>query len=141
MTDKEFDAMAAELKPIADPSLIQIGYIDGKPIGIGLALLDYNEIIKGFNGRLFPFNFLKLFLQKKRITWIRVVLLGILPEYRARGLDAVFYHELIQNGMKYPNFQYGEASWILEDNAPMNRGMEVVNGKIYKVYNVYGLPI
>jgi hypothetical protein len=30
-----------------------------------------------------------------------------------------------------------EASWILEHNDMMNRGIESVNGKVYKKYRIY----
>ncbi len=140
MTDKEIDEYAAGFKQIAEPSLIFFAEIDGEPIGTALTLLDYNYIFKQMNGRLFPFNFLKLFTQKKNITWARVMLLGILPQYRGRGLDAVLYYETVKAAQAV-GVEYGEASWILEDNDMMRRGMELIKGEIYKTYNVYEVAI
>ena len=71
---------------------------------------------------------------------MRVVLLGILPEWRNKGLDSLLYYELIKNGMA-KGLEYAEASWILEDNPAMNRGIAVVNGKVYKRYNIYDMAI
>ncbi len=140
MTDAEIDELAEDIKPIAEPSLILFGEIDGEVVGMGIALLDYNYVFKQMNGRLLPFNFLKIFTQKKKIEWLRVIVLGISPKYQGKGLDAVFYNTLIQNGFKL-GLKYGEASWILEDNVMMNRGMKVVNGEVYKRYNVYEVKI
>jgi GNAT superfamily N-acetyltransferase len=140
MTEAELDAMAKDLKPLVEPSLVLFGEIDNKLIGFALVMLDYNQIFKSMNGRLLPFGFLKLFTQKKKITWCRIITLGIIPEYQKRGLDAVFYWEIVnraaQNGVLL-----GEASWILEDNAMMNRGAEVMKGELYKKYRIYSIAI
>jgi predicted acetyltransferase len=108
----------------------------GEVVAFALALRDINFITKDFKGSLFPFNFLKLLFGQKKIKWIRVLLLGILPEYRGKGLDAVMYYEMIKNGMKQ-GLNFAEASWILESNPEMNRGMKVVNGEIYKTYAIF----
>ena len=42
----------------------------------------------------------------------------------------------IRNG-KAEGFDFGEASWILEDNDMMNRGLETLSGEIYKRYAIY----
>jgi hypothetical protein len=105
-------------------------------VGFALVLLDYNQIFKKMNGRLFPFGFLKLLTQKKKITWARVITLGIIPEYQKRGLDTVFYYEIVKRAAEQGIFT-GEASWILEDNEMMNRGAELMNGIRYKEYRIY----
>lgn len=140
MTEAEIDAMAKDLKPLVEPSLVLFGEIEGKLVGFALVILDYNQIFKSMNGRLLPFGFLKLFTQKKKITWSRVITLGIIPEYQKRGLDAVFYWEIVNRAAEN-GILLGEASWILEDNDMMNRGAEVMNGTIYKKYRIYGMGI
>lgn len=140
MTNKEIDEYVKAFKPIAEPSLIFFAEIDDKPVATALSLLDYNYIFRQMNGRLFPFNFIKMFTQKKHITWARVMLLGILPKYRGKGLDAVLYYETVKAAQAL-GVEYGEASWILEDNAMMRRGMELIKGEIYKTYNVYEMEI
>lgn len=140
MTEEEIEAMAKELKPLIEPSLVLFGEIDNKLIGFALVVLDYNQIFKSFNGKLFPFNFLKIFTQKKKITWSRIITLGIIPEYQKRGLDAVFYWEIV-NRAEQNGILLGEASWILEDNDMMNRGANVMNGQVYKKYRLYDISI
>lgn len=139
-TEAEIDLMAKEMKPVIQPELALFGVIDGKIMGMALAMPDYNFIIKQMNGKILPFNWIKFFTQKKNIRWLRVVVLGVIPKYQRKGLDAVFYLELIKAAEKL-NITQGEASWILEDNEMMKRGVEVANGKVYKRYNVYEMPI
>jgi len=88
------------------------------------------------NGRLLPFNFIKLFIQKKKITWARILTLGIIPEFQKRGLDAVFYWEIVNRASDI-GIYLGEASWVLEDNDMMNRGLELMNAHRYKTYRIW----
>ncbi len=136
MTDEEIDALASDLKPLIEPSIVLFGEIDGKPVGFALVMLDYNQIFKEMNGHLFPFNFIKLYTKRKQIKWARIITLGIIPEYQKRGLDAVFYYEIAKRAEKI-GILLGEASWILEDNEMMNRGAKVMNGTLYKKYRIY----
>jgi len=135
MTDAEVDHMAKGLKPVVDPNLALIGEIDGKPAGFSLSLPDINQAIAGINGRLLPFGFLKFFMGMKKITRLRIITLGLLPEYRRSGLDALFYLETFKRGTA--KGYYGESSWILEDNTLMNRSLEKMGFKVYKTYRLY----
>jgi len=74
--------------------------------------------------------------QKKKIKWARVLTLGIIPEFQKRGLDAVFYWEIVNRAANI-GIRLGEASWVLEDNDMMNRGLELMNGKRYKRYRIW----
>ncbi|NUN07600.1 MAG: hypothetical protein HUU54_00315 [Ignavibacteriaceae bacterium] len=140
LTSDEIDAMAADLRPLAEPSLILFGEINNELIGFALVLLDYNVAFKQMNGRLFPFGFLKLFTAKKQIEWARVLTLGIIPEHQKKGLDAVFYLDIMERARKI-GIELGEASWILEDNDMMNRGAKVLGGEVYKKYRIYEMPV
>jgi SAM-dependent methyltransferase len=140
MTDEELDAMAKDLKPLVEPSLVLFGEINGELMGFALVMLDYNQIFKSLNGNLFPFGFLKLFTQKKKIKWSRIITLGLVPEFQKRGLDAVFYWDIV-NRAHAIGIDLGEASWVLEDNEMMNRGAQVMKGEIYKKYRVYDKSI
>lgn len=136
LTDEELDAMAKDLKPLVEPSLVLFGEIDNQVVGFALVMLDYNQIIKDLDGKLFPFGFIKLMTQKKKITWSRIITLGIIPEFQKKGLDSVFYWEIVNRAAKL-GIHLGEASWILEDNDMMNRGAQAMNGEIYKKYRIY----
>ena len=132
--------MAKDLKPLVEPSLVLFGEIEDKLIGFALCMLDYNRIIKEMNGKLFPFGIIKLFTQKKKIDWARIIILGVVPEFQKKGFDAVFYWEILERAKKI-GIHLGEASWILEDNDMMNRGAEAMNGTIYKKYRIYDYKI
>lgn len=136
MTEEQIDSMAKDLKPLVEPSLVIFGEIEGEIVGAALVMYDYNQVFKNMNGRLLPFNFIKLFTQKKRIDWLRILTLGIIPEFQKKGLDTVLYWEVLTRGDKL-GLHRGEASWVLEDNDMMNRGLELMNGIPYKKYRLW----
>ncbi len=140
LTDEEITAMAEDLKQLVEPSLVLFGEIDNQLVGFALVMLDYNQVFKSMNGRLFPFGFLKLFTHKKKITWARIITLGLIPEFQKKGLDSVFYWEIVNRAHKL-GINLGEASWVLEDNDMMNRGAKAMNGTLYKKYRVYDYKI
>ncbi|HSW56503.1 MAG TPA: hypothetical protein VLH59_15575 [Ignavibacteriaceae bacterium] len=140
MTEEQIDAMAKDMKPLAEPSLVLFGEIEGKLIGAALVMLDYNFIFKQMNGRLLPFNFIKLFTQKKKIKYARILTLGIIPEHQKKGLDTIFYWEIVNRAAKI-GIRLGEASWVLEDNEMMNRGLELMNAERYKKYRIWEVEV
>ena len=88
------------------------------------------------SGRLFPFGLLRILRGWKRINRLRVVILGVIPEYRNRGLELLFYRELFDRAQA-GGYLYGEGSWVLEDNGAMVRGIEACNGEIVRTWRVF----
>jgi len=140
MTEGEFAAMVRRLKPLVVPELALFAEIEGKPVGFGFALPDYNQALKKVNGRLFPFGWLQLLLSSRKIKTLRLIILGVLKEYRMEGLEAMIYLEGNKNARRL-GYEGIEASWILEDNHFTRRAIENYGGKIYKTYRIYEMRI
>jgi len=139
LSDEEFDFTAKDLKKIADPDLILIAEDGGRPVGFSLALPDFNQVLIELNGRLLPFGMLKLLWLTKvrRVTdGVRVLMMGMLPEYQKRGLDNIFYYETFERGTKR-GYRWGEFSWVLENNEMMNRVAQNLGHTRYKTYRMY----
>ncbi|MFA6469639.1 MAG: hypothetical protein WCW35_12130 [Bacteroidota bacterium] len=136
MTSAEFDALAEDLKMVFEPELVLIAESKGKIIGFALSLPDINVRLKGNrNGGLLG-GLLRLLVFKKKIELVRVIVLGVIPEYQKSGAAGVLFYETAIRAKKL-GYQYGEASWILEDNVMMNRAAQTMQGKIYKTYRIY----
>ena len=143
MTDEEFDHLAKSLKQIVDPHMVFIAEVDGKPAGFSLALPDFNQVLARLNGRLFPIGILKLLWHakvKRRIDGVRIITMGVVPEFQKRGIDTVFYLETYNVGVKR-GYRWAEMSWILEDNTLMNRMLRLLGAKLYKKYRIYEMTI
>jgi GNAT superfamily N-acetyltransferase len=136
MTKAEFDHFASQVRWVADPNLCLIAEVRGEPVGFALALPDYNQALRHINGRLLPFGLFKLLWYKRQINAARVLILGLKPGFRRRGLDAMLYLRLWQEAPRN-GYPVVECSWILEDNWDMRRAMERMGGRIYKTYRIY----
>ncbi len=136
-TDAELKHLADELKMIVNPNWVYIAEEKGQPIGFALTLPDINEVTKGFKkGRLFPFNILKLLMNKNKTKYVRILALGVKDQYRRKGIEAIFFAKNILQARK-ENVIAGEVSWVLENNAEMNASALKLNSELYKTYRIY----
>jgi GNAT superfamily N-acetyltransferase len=136
LSAEEFDALAKDLKTIVDPNFAHIAEIDGEPVGFSVALPDYNQIFRNMNGKLMPFGWLKILMNKNKIDKVRTALMGVVPEYQGRGIDVLLHREAIQNGLEN-NVYSSEVGWILENNVQMVRVAEKIGGTLDKRYRMY----
>lgn len=138
MTDNEFNYTAKDMKLILDPEYCIVAEHEGRLVGFALALPNINEtLIKVKRGRLFPTGIFKLLTAKKKVTSLRILLLGVIEGYRKAGIEMYFYSTLIDNVAKNKNINEVEASWILEDNLLMRKAIEDINGKVYRRYRIF----
>jgi GNAT superfamily N-acetyltransferase len=136
MTDAEIEKLARDLKPVIDPKLVFIGEVNGETAGFALALPDVNQAIRHANGHVWPFGFLKILFHMRSIDRMRIVALGVRPQYRRTGLDGLFYRQFFL--MAEPEgMPTGESSWILEDNHAMRAALEKTGFEAYKTYRMY----
>jgi len=141
-TERELSKMAADLKLIAIPELSYITEIDGEPAAVALALPNLNELIADMKGKLGPLGLPKLLWRLKVVGphTARLVILGIRKKFRSvrkyAALSAYLYAKMNAAG-KQLGLEGGELSWTLEDNAPVNTGIKLMGGKIYKTYRLF----
>jgi GNAT superfamily N-acetyltransferase len=140
MTREEFDHAAKDMKQIVDPATFLIAEREGKAVGFIGALPDVNQALVGLDGRLFPFGLFRLLFRLRRVTHARIMLLGLLPEARGKGVDAAFFVATIEAGIAAGYTEGGEASWILEDNHRMRADLEAVGATMTKRYRLYETP-
>lgn len=138
MSEKEMLALADELKLILDPDIAFAAELNGQPIGFSLSVPDANQALKAANGRLFPFGLLKILWKKRRINAFRVMVMGVLKEYRHHGFDTIFYKKTFEEARK-KGYQWAEMSLINESNIPMRHVLERLGAKVYKTYRMYDL--
>lgn len=141
MDDEEYTHIAKDFKLLVDPDLVYIAEVDGQVAGYSLTLPNINQALAHLpDGRLFPLGLFKLLWYKRRITSLRIITLGILRPYRGLGIDAALYLRTFTNGMA-KGYQTGEASWILEDNAPMINALLKMGARKSKTYRIYGRSV
>jgi len=141
-TPAELDKIKSDLRMVAIPGLTYLAEIDGEPAAVAVALPNLNELIKDFNGKLLGTGLPKLLWRLKVVgpKTARLWILGIRKKYRHvrkyAGLSTYLYTKMNRAGREL-GIQWGELSWTLEDNAPVNVGIKFMGGKVYKTYRVY----
>jgi GNAT superfamily N-acetyltransferase len=141
MTEAEIAFMAKELRPVVDPDLCLFAEVKGEPVGFSLALPDVNVALKRLpDGRLFPFGWLRLLRELRRIRSFRVITLGLRPGHQHTGIGAGLYLRTWSEGLR-KGYTSAEASWILEDNLEMVQAVEKMGWVAYKRYRIYERPL
>ncbi len=140
LSDREIDHLARQLRPVVVPDLVVFAERAGEPVGFAVALPDFNVALKANpSGRLFP-GLLKVLWAARRITRLRVILLGTLPEWQGKGVDALLYRHVWERGVAL-GYRWAEAGWILEDNHAMRNGLQRMGFEAYKTYRMYDRPL
>jgi GNAT superfamily N-acetyltransferase len=140
MARDEFLAQARDMKRIAHPALMHIAEVRGEPVGFVVALPDVNVGARACNGRLLPFGWWRFLRAMKQAKLIRVITLGVVPEFRRLGIEMLLMHRVIRRGLD-AGFRACEASWILEDNRDMLGPLETLGHRPYRRYRIYEQPL
>jgi GNAT superfamily N-acetyltransferase len=136
MTDHEIEHMAKQFKPIVVPELVLFAEHKGDPVGLTITLPDFNMALKkNRSGRMFP-GILKVLWASRKINRARILVLGTVPEWRGKGVDALLYKTVWENANRRGIF-WGEGGWVLEDNPAIHNGLTNIGFTIYKTYRMY----
>jgi hypothetical protein len=135
-SDEEFAYIASKLKMIMDPEMIVIASIGQEHVGMLISLPDYNQVLKKLNGKLFPFGIFKFLHHRRKIDALRLMVMGVVKEYRHKGIEAIMYEKGLKNALKM-GYKHCELSWVLDDNIMTQRTAEMMNGRVYKKYAIY----
>jgi hypothetical protein len=136
LTDGELLHLANNLKPVVVPEMTLVAEKNNSPVGFMGLLPDFNFVLKQMKGKMNPLSILKALYYSRKIKDLRLLLLGIKAEYRNRGVDALLFREGFK-GVKKGGYRRVEFSWILEDNVPVQRLVEMIGGSLYKKYRIY----
>jgi len=134
--DDELHYMGARLKQIVVPELTLIAEDRGNSVGFMGLIPDFNQVLRHMKGKLSPLSLSKALYYTRKINSLRLLLLGIRPEYRNRGVDALLFKEGFK-GVRKGKYRWVEFSWIVEDNISVQRIAEMIGGRIYKKYRIY----
>ncbi|HIE39532.1 MAG TPA: N-acetyltransferase [Anaerolineales bacterium] len=140
MSEEAFRRIAARLRPFIDPNLVVIAEVAGEPVGLCLALPDINRVLIHLNGRLFPFNWLRLRRLTRRVDVATFKMLGVLPSYRMRGIDALLYMEVLR-GFIAGGYAWLDGSVTSEYNLMVNLVAQRLGAERYKHFRMYQLTL
>ena len=121
LSDRQIDQYVKMYLPLADLDLVTViedGNNNDKIAGFGVTILSLSRALqKCHRGRLFPFGWWHVLRAVKfhKTEGVDLLLLGVLPEYRSKGANALLFADLIPRYQKY-GFKWGETQVEMEDN-------------------------
>jgi GNAT superfamily N-acetyltransferase len=133
---EDFAANAAAFRQILDPRMGLVAEVNGKAVGYVLVLPDINEALQKVNGRLGPFNMLKLAWYSRRLHRASFKIMMMLPEYQGRGIEALLAY---QAGRVIWDQGYQEVDMSLtgEENSKSTRFQSALGFRVYRRYRIY----
>ena len=140
LSESEIKHMSKSMRFLMTPELTTVAEVDGRVVGTAFGMLDYNPRIKQIDGRLFPFGFLRLMLNRKKIKRMRVIAAHVLPEYQRWGLGVVLLSRLTPEVLNW-GIKEAEFSWIAESNHLSRASLERGDAKRDKTYRIYDCQI
>lgn len=135
-TQEEFELLARNIIAIADPKYIKMILHGDEVAGFLIAYPNINRGLRFARGRMFPFGWLGLLLDKKFSNVIDLEGIGLMPEYQGLGGNAVLYAE-IDRVLITPRFKRGEIVQIDERNFRSRsdmQTMQVVWDKVHRTF-------
>jgi ribosomal protein S18 acetylase RimI-like enzyme len=140
VTDAEVRAMVHDLKQIIQAKGVIFAEDQyGNAVGFAIAIPDINVLLKGLNGRLLPFGWLKLLKGIPKLKQYRMFALGVVPAYHGKGIDSLLYRALYES-IYSPDMKM-EINYVLEDNDPMNNAINKLGASLKRRYRVYEMDI
>ena len=121
LTDRQIDQYIDMYFPLADLSLITLiedASADNKLVGVGITIPSLAHALrKCKRGRLFPFGWIHVLraIKQHKTNIVDLLLVGVLPEYRSKGANALLFADLIPRYQAY-GFEWGETQVELETN-------------------------
>lgn len=146
LTQRQIDQYVKEYLPLLDLKLVtcvEDGNAGDKLVGIGITMPSMSRAMqKCRRGRLFPFGWWHVLRAVKchKTDGVDLLLLGVLPEYRAKGANALLFADLIPRYIDY-GFKWGESQVEMENNEGVQRQWGALNPENHKRRRCYKRPI
>ncbi len=140
--EPEVHYLAKNLKPLLKAECVSIAEISGEPAAMAISLPNINAAIADLNGRLMPFGWAKLLwrLKVRGVDSARLPLMGVRRRFQGTPVSTALMLGAIDSIRDYHRghgTRQAELSWILEDNRPVRKLIEMFGGRPYKTYRLY----
>ncbi len=146
LTERELNGLIESLGIFLDPRLVYFSYVDNQPAGFILAVPDFNQVLQKTQARPGIPEFLSLIIAlfhwkvRPVMTWTRIPLMGVKPEYRGKGIDATMYFNLLRTILTETPYPHNDSGWVLEINKNMIGIAETFGGIAYKRFRLFEKP-
>ena len=142
LTDRQIDKLVGDYIKIADLNLVT-GIVDGnendKLVGFAITFPSFSRALqKTRDGRLFPFGWWHLvkILKWHKTPIVDLLLIGVLPEYRAKGANGLIFDDLIRQFQRY-GFEWADTGPMMETNDGVLSQWQYLESIIHRRHRCY----
>lgn len=143
LTPRQIDQYVKMYLPMADLNLVTLvedwSTADHKLVGVGISIPSLSHALqKCKDGRLFPFGWWHVIraLKWHKTDIVDLLLVGVLPEYRSKGANALLFTDLIPWYQKY-GFKWGETHVEMETNMKVQGQWQYLDREVHKRRRCY----
>lgn len=142
LTDRQIEQYVKMYLPMADLDLITIiedwNTPDHKVVGVGISIPSLARALQKCGGKLFPFGWWHILRALKfyKTEVVDLLLIGVLPEYRQKGANALLFYDLIPHYQRL-GFKWGETHVEMETNMKVQGQWQYLNREIHKRRRCY----
>ena len=142
LTQRQIDQYIDMYLKLADLNLITViedGNQGDKLAGLGITIPSLARALqKCRRGRLFPFGWWHVLRAIKfhKTEGVDLLLIGFLPEYRAKGANALLFYDLIPRYQAY-GFKWGETQVEMETNSNVQGQRDALETHLHKRRKCY----
>ena len=139
LSNKQIDKLVNDYIKIADLNLVTAVFDGDNMVGFGITFPSFSHAMqKTRDGRFLPFGWwhmLKI-LKWHRTNIVDLLLIGVLPEYRAKGANALIFDDLIRWFQRY-NFEWAETGPQMETNEGVLSQWQYLESIIHRRHRCY----
>ncbi len=132
---------ADDIRAIADPRMLLIAEMDGQEAGVAITLPNFNEILALIKNTPHWLRLPHIFWLMKtcRIKICRQTVLGVVPQFRDRGLHAWLIHEQFARAQE----RYTDAvlGWLEDTNSEIIKNCEIIGGEPDRSWTLFEKPL
>lgn len=142
LSERQIEQYIGMYFPMVDLSLITIvedRSADNKLVAAGITIPSLSRALqKCRRGRLLPFGWWHVLraLKQHKTEGVDLLLLGVLPEYRIKGANALMFADLIPRYQAY-GFKWGESQVEMETNENVQSQWQYLETELHKRRRCY----
>ncbi len=136
MDDLEMDEFARRYLPVINPRFVKIVLHHGEVVAFIVGLPNLTKGIQRSRGYLFPFGILYILWASRVTRQLDLMLGGVKPEYRGKGLEICMGIKLIKSAVE-DNYNAFEVHLVLETNVKMIAEMKKAGAIAHKKFRVF----
>lgn len=139
LSDRQIDKLVNSYIKIADLNLVTAVFDGDNMVGFGITFPSFSRAMqKTRDGRFLPFGWWHLLkiLKWHRTNIVDLLLIGVLPEYRAKGANALIFDDLIRWFQRY-NFEWAITGPQMETNEGVLSQWQYLESTICRRHRCY----